>query len=295
MSFFSFRDKICKKIRVYAEFIKFSHSLFAFPFALSMGVLSLDYASVSIYQILYICLALVFARSAAMSFNRVIDAAMDAQNERTLNREIPAGIISQKEGWIFFGVHTLLFIFMSYLLSKECALLSPIVLFIILGYSYTKRFTSYCHLVLGLGLSLAPGGVWFALTNTFSLIPIPLMLGVLFWVSGFDMLYSCQDENFDRENGYYSFPVRLGIKNTFFVSKILHGMAVVFLILNGMVFSLGSLYYCFIALFAFFLVKQHLLITPDDLTQIDAAFFTQNGIASFLFFIGVVFDRFLFL
>ena len=277
----------------FGKFIKFFHSIFALPFALSMGVMALSYTTITTLQFVLIILALITARSSAMAFNRIIDAKIDAKNKRTINREIPAGEISVFHAVTFFILCTVLFLGCTYFLGSHCLILAPVVLLVLLGYSFTKRFTSFSHVVLGIALALAPGGVWYALTAQWSYMPLPLMFGVLFWVAGFDILYSCQDVEFDKKEKLYSIPAFIGVEAAFKVSKLFHLLALLSLFLNGYVFSLGLTYFLFLFIFTFFLIRQHMIITPRDLSRIDSAFFTQNGLASVAFFIGVLVDYFL--
>lgn len=276
------------EVRKLAELVKFSHTVFAFPFALAMLVVVSRTYSISLTQYIFIAAALVTARTAAMAFNRIIDAKIDALNPRTKNREIPSGELSVKSAWFLVAATCALFLIFSALLGMHCLLLAPLVLGFLFFYSWTKRFTKYSHLVLGLALSLAPGGVWYALTAKLALFPLTLMAAVLFWVGGFDILYSCQDSEFDRSVGLHSIPSEMGVARAFNLAKIFHFVAVVLLVFFGLQADLGVFYYLGIALFAYLLFSQYLIISPKDLTRIDAAFFTRNGLASLIFLVAVL-------
>ncbi len=282
-----------KRLADFGSFVKFTHSVFALPFALSMLFIIDQYYLITKESVLLILVALVAARSAAMAYNRLIDYDIDRQNPRTANRELPRGVISLKEARIFFIAATAIFILAAALLNPLCLILSPIALVVLLGYSWTKRFTPYSHLVLGASLALAPGGVWVALTGSVDLAPVPLMLAVLTWVAGFDIIYACQDEDFDRAHGLASIPARWGQRRAFFFSHTLHMLSLALLIGNGLIFDLGVIYYCGCALFATGLLRQHLLVGPHRLERLDAAFFTTNGIISVLFALFVAADVYL--
>lgn len=236
-----------------------------------------------------VLLCMVFARSAAMAFNRYIDRDIDAANERTATvREIPRGVISPKAALIFVIINSILFIATTYFINDICFYLSPLALLVVLGYSFTKRFTALCHLVLGLGLSLAPIGAYLAVVGSFATLPVLLSIAVLFWVSGFDLIYALQDESFDRKMSLHSIPVALGAKGTLVLSTIFHLVTatliiwITFLANGNYLFWIGSL--IFIALLAY----QHLIVKANDLSKVNRAFFTTNGIASVIFSIFVI-------
>jgi 4-hydroxybenzoate polyprenyltransferase len=239
-------------------------------------------------QIVAILFAVVSARTAAMGFNRIIDRHIDAKNPRTAMRELPRGALTLGQAWTMTIAASLVFLASSALLRFECLLLAPLVLALLFFYSAMKRFAHGAHLVLGLALACAPGGVWFALTGTVAWLPVLMMAGVLFWVAGFDILYSCQDHDFDKKEGLYSIPAQIGIAPAFWVARIFHLVAVVFLWWFGIAADLKAAYFCGIALFAGLLLSQHLIISPRDLSRIDAAFFTRNGLGSIVYFAGVV-------
>jgi 4-hydroxybenzoate polyprenyltransferase len=236
---------------------------------------------------------MVFARSAAMAFNRWLDAEYDAKNPRTKIREIPGGIISKKNALIFVIFNCIAFIIATYFINVLCFVLAPVALSIILFYSYTKRFTPLCHLVLGLGLSLSPIGAYVSVTGKFALVPVLFSLSVLFWVSGFDIIYALQDEEFDKENKLHSIPSLLGTKKALRVSEYLHFLSAASVIAAGIIGDFSWLYWTGVFAFAFFLVYQHSLVKPKDLTKVNRAFFSSNGIASVAFCVFVLLDIFL--
>ena len=277
-------------LKKWSSLVKLSHTIFALPFALSMLVVLYPRVSISPEQIVFLIICLVAARSAAMAFNRVADADSDLKNPRTAMRDIPRGIISRKEAWGIVIGSSLLFMISAGLLGWRCFVLSPVVLAILFLYSATKRFTQFAHLVLGLGLAMAPGGVWFALTNEFSWEPVPLMIGVGLWVAGFDIIYSCQDVQFDRDEKLHSIPVKVGTKNALLISKLLHAAALLSLIIFGLVAELGTIYFLGLGVFAVIVASQHTLVSPDDFSKADMAFFTRNGLASVIFFLFVATD-----
>jgi 4-hydroxybenzoate polyprenyltransferase len=235
---------------------------------------------------------MIFARSAAMSFNRYLDRAFDAQNPRTAIREIPAGIIRANSVLLFTIVNCLLFIACTFFINWLCFLLSPIALLVVLGYSYTKRFTPLCHLILGLGLSLAPIGAYLAVTGEFTLLPILFSFAVIFWVSGFDIIYALQDEEFDRSQKLYSIPASLGKTKALRVSELLHACSATAVIIAGIYGNFGWLYWIGVAVFVGMLIYQHSIVKPNDLKRVNLAFMTANGIASVVFAIFVISDIF---
>jgi 4-hydroxybenzoate polyprenyltransferase len=238
----------------------------------------------------YMLLCMVFARSSAMAFNRYIDRNIDKKNPRTAIREIPSGIISASSTLFFVIVNSVLFIFTSWLINDLCFFLSPIALLIILGYSYTKRFTWLCHVILGMGLSLAPIGAYLSVTGEFNLLPLLFSFAVLFWVSGFDIIYALQDEEFDKSNELLSIPVVLGKTRALRLSALLHIITVIFIIIAGIKGEFGFLYWTGATIFFSLLIYQHSLVKPHDLNKVNLAFFTTNGIASIVFAILVILD-----
>ena len=242
---------------------------------------------------LLVILCMIFARSAAMAFNRWLDKNFDAKNPRTVIREIPAGIIKANSALFFVVANCLLFIACCFFINKICFYLSPVALFVVLFYSYTKRFTALCHLVLGVGLSLAPIGAYLAVTGEFALLPILFSLTVLFWVSGFDIIYALQDEEFDKSNQLHSIPAALGKTKALQVSNLLHILSSIFVITAGVYGAFGYWYWIGVAFFISLLIYQHTLVKPTDLRNVNMAFFTTNGIASVVFAIFVILDLFL--
>jgi 4-hydroxybenzoate polyprenyltransferase len=271
--------------------VKFSHTIFAMPFALIGYFTALEF---SVYafdwvMLLQVVLCMVFARNAAMAFNRYLDRDIDAANERTAAvRELPRGILRPKAVLFFVAVNAVLFIFTTYFINAICFYLSPIALAIVLGYSYTKRYTALCHLVLGIGLSLAPIGAYLAVTGTFALLPLYFSFAVLCWVAGFDMIYALQDETFDREHKLHSIPARIGAQNALWVSRTLHVLTFVFLLLATLDASGNLLFWLGLIFFTALLVYQHTLVKKDDLSKVNLAFFTTNGFASLIFSIFVI-------
>lgn len=277
-------------VKNYLNLIKFSHTLFALPFAFVGYFLAVCLSDVDIdyFLLIKVILCMVFARSAAMAFNRWADRDIDAQNPRTQIREIPAGVISANGALAFTMVNSLLFMAVTYFINDLCFYLSPLALLVILGYSYTKRFTAWCHFILGLGLSLAPIGAYLAVTARFDLIPILFSSTVLTWVAGFDIVYALQDENFDKQYNLKSIPSRLGYENAKNLSRVLHFVSAVFLIVavsnsvivyqaNKPAAILGAL------IFILMLLYQHYIVAKHGTARINLAFFTLNGVASVIF------------
>jgi len=274
-------------MKQYLSLVKFSHTIFALPFALLGFFLAIYRLDVQIPWIifLYVLLCMIFARNAAMAFNRYLDRDIDGKNPRTVVREIPAGVISPGEALSFVMLNVVLFVATTWLINPLCFYLSPVALLVILGYSYTKRFTFLCHFVLGLGLSLAPIGAYLAAGGNFDLLPLLYALSVLFWVSGFDIIYALQDEEFDRKHELSSVPVMLGGRNALRLSTVLHlgcaaAMASAGYVLLTNYPTAGWLSGIATFIFLGLLVYQHTLVKPHDLSRINLAFFTTNGVAS---------------
>lgn len=269
----------------YLSLVKFSHTIFAMPFAIIGFFLAVRHDqylfSWSIFIAVILCM--VFARTAAMAFNRYIDREIDGKNPRTALREIPRGIIHPKSALRLTIVSSLLFIATTWFINPLVFKLSPVALLIILGYSFTKIFTTWSHLVLGLGLSLAPVGAYLAVTSKFALLPVLYALVVIFWVSGFDILYALQDEWFDRQENLRSVPVRFGRKKSLAISGVLHFVSGGMVILAGYYGDFGLLYWIGSFIFLGLLVYQHVILSSDDISRLNTAFFTTNGIASVLF------------
>jgi len=274
-------------LKNYLSLIKFSHTIFALPFALIGFTLAVSKPEHAFTwdKLLFVLLCMIFARSAAMAFNRYIDKDVDTANPRTAEiREIPNGTIKAGSALRFVIVNCILFMVASYLLNPLCFFLSPIALLVILGYSYTKRFTALCHLVLGLGLALSPIGAYLAVTAKFEALPLLFSGIVLFWVSGFDIIYALQDENFDKQFNLHSIPVLLGKNNALHFSRFMHIITTAIILFIGMnYFTTSTLFWIAASLFIGLLINQHRLVKPDDLSKVNLAFFTNNGIASVIF------------
>ena len=298
-------------IKKYLSLIKFSHSIFAMPFALIgffLGIIKLHFWDTSItpgwHTTIYsrwffpikfslVILCMVFARSAAMAFNRWLDKNFDAKNPRTAIREIPAGIIKANNALIFVVINCIAFIICCWFINRLCFYLSFVALFVVLFYSYTKRFTALCHLLLGVGLSLAPIGAYLAVTGSFALLPILFSFTVLFWVSGFDIIYALQDEDFDKSNQLHSIPAAVGKKKALRISEMLHVLSAACVVYAGIHGGFGLWYWIGVAIFSGMLVYQHSIVKPTDLRRVNIAFMTANGIASIVFAVFVLMDLFI--
>jgi 4-hydroxybenzoate polyprenyltransferase len=295
-------------VKNYLSLIKFSHTIFALPFAvigfflarksglLEQSLLAGDANIAWVYAKLFLLVVgcMVTARSAAMAFNRYLDRHFDAKNPRTATREIPAGVIKNEHALLFTIIMCMLFVTCTFFINRICFYLSFVALFVILFYSYTKRFTFLCHLVLGLGLSLAPIGAFLAVTAQFQWLPIFFSIAVLTWVAGFDIIFALQDVGFDAENQLYSIPSFFGKAKGLFFSRILHCIAASAIIYAGLYGNFSWLYWIGAAIFCGMLVYQHLLVKPNDLSKVNIAFMTANGIASVAFAIFVVVDLLIF-
>jgi 4-hydroxybenzoate polyprenyltransferase len=297
-------------LKKYLSLVKFSHTIFAMPFALIgffLGIFNtpqsvipgwhtiiLAPASVGVLLKLFmlVLLCMIFARSAAMAFNRYLDRHFDAMNPRTAIREIPAGIISKESALRFVIINCVLFIIATFFINRICFFLSPVALFVVLFYSYTKRFTALCHLVLGVGLSLAPIGAYLAVTGQFDVLPVLFSFTVLFWVSGFDIIYALQDEAFDKSQNLHSIPAAVGKEKALQISTFLHLLSAVCVVSAGVYGNFGWLYWIGIAVFIGMLIYQHSIVKPNDLSKVNIAFMTANGIASVVFAVFVLFDIF---
>jgi 4-hydroxybenzoate polyprenyltransferase len=277
------------RIRLTLEMIKFEHSIFALPFALTGALLAVRDGGLSgdllWRKIAWIVVAMVCARSAAMAFNRLIDADIDARNPRTKLRHIPAGLLSTSFSWGFVAVSSLIFIFAARELNTLCFRLAPVALGIIFAYSFTKRFTSFSHLVLGFALGIAPAAAWIAIRGSLDVRILWLTAAVTFWTAGFDIIYSCQDFEFDTDAGLFSLPRRLGVAGALRVSRFLHAIMLACLLALVYTLQLGALSLAGIAVVAALLIYEHSLVKPDDLSRVNAAFFTMNGYVSVLFFL----------
>jgi 4-hydroxybenzoate polyprenyltransferase len=274
---------VSSAIVTYSRMIKLSHSIFAMPFALAAAVLAAREVSVTPLDLALIVGCMVLARSSAMGFNRVVDRRIDAANPRTASREIPSGQIGLGAAWGFTLGSAALFVACCAWLGPMTLALSPVAIAVVWGYSLTKRFTALCHLALGLALALAPTGVWIALTDSYGPIPLVLSLAVGTWVAGFDILYSCQDFEFDRSQGLRSVPAALGLKGAMVVSALLHVGTMGLLASLPALAPLGWAYWVGVALIGGVLAYEHWIVRPDDLSRIDKAFFDLNGYVSLLF------------
>jgi 4-hydroxybenzoate polyprenyltransferase len=271
-------------IKHYLSLVKFSHTIFALPFACIGFTLALNEGySFSLKLFLLVLLCMVTARNSAMAFNRYIDRKFDILNPRTAIREIPAGIINPKNAMFFIIINCLLFITSTYFINTICFYLSPVALFVVLFYSYTKRFTPLCHLVLGCGLALAPIGAYLAVTGVFDWLPLLFSFTVFTWVSGFDIIYALQDEVFDREHKLNSIPVLLGTKGALHFSEVLHLFSIAFVISAGFIGHFNFLYWIGTTIFTGLVIYQHTIVKPNDLSRVNLAFGTTNGIASVVF------------
>ena len=298
------------KVKSYLSLIKFSHTIFAMPFALIGFFLGIfGYTSVMtrrnkvifspqfewnalVVKFILVILCMVFARSAAMAFNRYLDRQYDAKNPRTAIREIPAGVISANNALLFTLLSSLFFIGCTFFINRLCFYLSPVALLVVLGYSYTKRFTPLCHLILGLGLSLAPIGAYLSVTGQFAMLPILFSMAVIFWVSGFDIIYALQDEEFDKSQKLYSIPAWLGKVKALRISEFLHLLSAAAVMIAGYYGNFSWLYWIGAAVFVIMLGYQHSVVKPNDLRKVNLAFMTANGIASVVFAIFVIADLF---
>ena len=267
---------LAQRVLLYGRMVKFSHSVFALPFALASAALAIEGAP-PWRAILWIVVAMVGARSAAMGFNRLADHEIDARNPRTAGRELPRGMLRRSEVWAFVLLSAAVFVLAAGMLNRLCLLLSPVALAIVFGYSYAKRFTALSHVLLGLGLAIAPVGAWIAIRGEFGLPSLALGMAVLAWVAGFDTIYACQDVAFDRATGLHSLPARLGITRALAAARGLHVAAVAALAAVYALAPLHPLYLLGVAGVAALLVYEHSLVRADDLSRVDAAFFAVNG------------------
>lgn len=278
-----------ERLRVILEMIKFEHTVFALPFAMMSAVLA-AHGFPSGRVTLWILLAMVGARSSAMAFNRLVDQEFDRRNPRTATRALPAGLLTPAQVWTFVLSTTALFVFAAWQLNPLALMLSPVALLVIWGYSYTKRFTSFCHVVLGLAIGIAPPGAWIAVRGTLDWAPVLLTAAVMLWVGGFDVIYACQDAEFDRSLGLQSLPARLGVGGALNVSRVMHAITVVLLALLPQLVPLGLIYYTGVVAVAALLVYEQSLVKAHDLSRVNAAFFTVNGFVSIGLFLFTLAD-----
>ncbi|PLX69627.1 MAG: 4-hydroxybenzoate octaprenyltransferase [Denitrovibrio sp.] len=268
-----------EKFKTFLSMIKVEHTLFALPFAFT-GMFLAAKGIPSFMTIFWVVVAVLGARSGAMGFNRVADAKIDARNPRTAGRDIPAGRISMKEATLYTFISFGVYFFAAYMLNPLCLILSPVPFLVFILYSYTKRFTALCHIVLGVALGIAPIGAWVAVTGSLNFGIIMLGLAVLFWVSGFDIVYACQDIDFDRDEGLFSIPRYLGLRNSLYLARVFHVIAFLIFLYTWSYFDLGFIYLVGILLTGGFMVYQHSIIKPEDLSRLDMAFFGLNAYIS---------------
>ena len=272
---------IHRKLKIIFDMIKFDHTIFALPFAIMSAFIASD-GLPPLNKCGWILAAMVGARSCAMAFNRLVDAKIDGTNPRTAMRAIPAGLITPGSVWIFTVVSAALLVFSAYKLNPLAFALSPLALGITMGYSYTKRFTSLSHFWLGLSLSIAPIGAWIAVEGRFNWTPMLLGLSVLLWTAGFDIIYACQDFEFDRRTRLHSIPSRFGIRRAFWLSAVLHVITVSILVGLSVLPNLGVLYLIGVGVVTLILVYEHAIVGPNDLSRVNLAFFTLNGMVSLI-------------
>lgn len=287
--------KFNNQIGKYFSLVKFSHTVFAMPFAMigfALGISEGGY-NFSFRLLILIILCMIFARNSAMGFNRLADRKFDALNPRTKSREIPAGIISTGAATAFVIINSGLFVLTTYFINSLAFWLSPVALLVILGYSLTKRITALCHLVLGLGLSLAPIGAYISVTGKFEMLPVIYSFIVLTWSSGFDIIYALQDDDFDRSANLYSIPSLIGRKNALLVSSLLHVLTFILVIAAGLTGDSGYIFWIGAALFSALLLYQHLIVKHNDLKRVNLAFGTTNGFGSIVFALFSIIDLFL--
>lgn len=280
---------ILRKTSDFLKLIKFSHSVFALPFAFT-GALIAAGGVPSLRHIIWITVAMIGARTGAMGLNRIIDSKIDALNPRTKDREIPKGVIKTGEALLYTLAAFGLFIFAAYKLNPLCLQLSPLAVFVVFLYPYAKRFTSLSHLILGLALSFAPFGAWVAIKGSLDTAILPLSFAVLFWVAGFDIFYAMQDMEFDRRHALFSIPTRFGTKKSILLAKLFHLVTVLLLLSLILIFKMGGFYLAGVLIAAALLVYEHRLVKPDDLSRIDMAFFNMNGYTSITLFLFTLLD-----
>ncbi len=278
-----------KRLRLTLEMIKFEHSVFALPFALTGALLAFRESRFDSHgfgwKLLWIAIAMVGARSAAMAFNRILDADIDARNPRTRQRHLPAGLLSLRFAWGFVMASALVFLIAARALNPLCFKLAPVALAVVFFYSFTKRFTTFSHIILGFALGIAPAAAWIAVRGSLDPRILWLTAAVTFWTAGFDIIYSCQDYEFDAREGLFSLPRRFGMAGALWIARALHVAMIVCLVLLSVSFGLGALSWAGIAAIVLLLAYEHRLVKADDLSRVDAAFFTVNGYVSVLFFL----------
>jgi 4-hydroxybenzoate polyprenyltransferase len=280
-------SRIADAIATWGRMVKFSHSVFALPFALTGAALAAARYGITWRQAAWIVVAMVTARNAAMGFNRLADHAIDARNPRTAERELPRGAVTRGAVWAFTAALAALFVVASFQLNAVCGALSPLALLIVFFYSLTKRFTWASHLVLGLSLAIAPVGGWLAIAGHMAPVPLLLAAAVVFWVAGFDTIYACQDAAFDRREGLFSIPARFGVRRALAAARVFHLIALAAMVGVGLAGELHGIYWIGLVVVAGVLVAEHRLVRADDLSKVGVAFLNANGLISVLYF-GVV-------
>jgi len=278
-----------KNVATTLEMIKWEHSIFALPFALTGAVLA-AHGWPTLPQLAWIIVCMVSARAAAMAFNRLADEGIDAANPRTATRALPAGLLSRRFVALFILASCAIFVLGAWQLNRLTLWLSPVALLVVLGYSYTKRFTSYSHLILGLALGIAPSAAWIAVRGSLDLRIVVLTLAVMLWVGGFDVLYACQDADFDRSHGLFSIPRTFGVPRALWIARVLHLQALVLLALIVVLFDLGNIAIAGIGLVGVLLAYEHSLVNAKDLSKLNAAFFTMNGVIAVVYFVFTAAD-----
>lgn len=286
---------VLQNVKTYGSLIKFSHTIFALPFALTSVVFAsyeIPFSFILKEKLIWIIIAMAGARSAAMGFNRVVDRDYDSKNPRTKNREIPAGKISIQSAWFFIVISSVALVYASYMLNELCFYLSPVALVTVFFYSLTKRFTWLAHIFLGIATGLAPVGAWIAVTGEFSLVSILLGFTVLVWMAGFDIIYACQDIEFDESIHLKSIPVRFGVDRSLQISKLFHSTMIILLCLVWLTTTSGYILAAGILVIGALLIYEHSLVNPTDFSKLNIAFFNMNGIISTVLFLFVIADRF---
>ena len=284
-------NKLLKKVNDYGTLVMFSHTIFSLSFAL-ISMLLAGNGRLNFEVIFWIIVAFMGARTGANALNRVIDAEIDARNPRTATRQLPQGLMKKKEILVFVFICFAIMVFAAWKLNTVCLILSPIALFLLIIYSYTKRFTWMCHLVLGITSAAAPVGAWLAVTGEISLIPLVMGAANTLWVAGFDIIYGAQDYDFDTKNGIHSIPARFGVKNALLISRVFHALALIFLIIVALLAAqLGIICYCGLGIIAILFVIQHKLVSPENLKNVKIASYNVNQVISIVFLIfGVIYS-----
>lgn len=283
-------NKIIKKVHDYGTLVMFSHTIFSLSFAL-ISMLLASKGLPSFYTVFWILVAFMGARTGANAVNRVIDAEIDAKNPRTAIRQLPQGLLKKKEVIVFTVICFLIMVIAAAKLNILCLILSPIALFLMIIYSYTKRFTWACHLVLGITSAAAPVGAWLAVTGKVSLLPLFMGAANTLWVAGFDIIYGCQDYDFDRANGIHSIPAAFGIKNALHIAAVFHGLTLIFLLMVGILSSeLGAIYYIGLSIIGILFIIEHKMVSPENLSNVKLASYNINQIISLTFLICGVID-----